>query len=192
MIRWICLLAILIGSLTAQGQKDETLFSESGIRLTGAWGGPTLGATLVDSDVVRQSGAQFALEFNKNLLLGWRTHRVDFPNLDSRQIDFSYNGLFLNYAPAAHKAFHPSFGFFASGGHVGFTGQSKNEQEDILVAQPEIGFEINAFRWMKVNISGGYRFAYFTGDEFQTIRDTDLSAPFAHLAFKFGFSWGGR
>ncbi len=186
------LLASLLFNVASQAQKDETLFSESGIRLTGAWGGPALGATLVDGDVVQQSGAQFALEFNKNLLLGWRTHQVDFPNIDARSTEMTYNGLFFNYMPSAHKAFHPSFGFFASGGRIGFSGQSNSEQEAILVAQPELGFELNAFRWMKVNVAAGYRFAAFTSDEFQEVENSDISAPFAHIAFKFGFSWSSR
>ena len=145
-------------------QKDETIFNATGIRLTGAWGGPILAGTLVDGDVVRQSGSIFALEFNKNLTIGWSSNNVGFPRVTSSRIDFSYNGLFLNYAPSSHKAIHPSFGMLASGGRFGLEAQDNREKNDIWVAQPHIGLEFNVFRWMKVQMLGGYRFAFFVGD----------------------------
>lgn len=178
----------LISTLSS-AQKDETVFSAKGIRLTGAWAGPLIGGTLFKDVVVRQTGTIFALEFNKNLTVGWRVNGVDFPNIDGGRVDFSYSGLFVNYAPASHKAIHPSFGLFASGGKIGFEAQTNQNKEDILVAQPEIGLEINAFRWLKVNVAGGYRFGFFVGDEFNTITNNDLSAPYAQIALKFGFSW---
>ncbi|MEM0992638.1 MAG: hypothetical protein AAGI49_06350 [Bacteroidota bacterium] len=179
-------------TLLLSAQKDETLFSATGIRLTGAWGGPVLAGTLVDGNIVRQSGSIFALEFNKNLTVGWSSNSVDFPSTTSGRVDFSFNGPFLNYAPAAQKAVHPSFGMLASGGRFGLVTQNNNQKNDIWVAQPHAGVEFNVFRWMKVQILGGYRFAFFVGDEFDGVSDSDLSAPFAALNAKFGFSWGTR
>ena len=171
-------------------QKDETLFSATGIRLTGAWGGPIIGGTLVDGNIVRQSGSIFALEFNKNLTVGWSSTSVDYPRVSSGRVDFSYNGPFLNYAPAAHKAVHTSFGMMVSGGRFGLEVQDNKDKSDIWVAQPHAGVEFNVFRWMKAQLLGGYRFGFFVGDGFDGVSDSDISEPFVSLSLKFGFSWG--
>lgn len=185
----LCLLLFAFTTLSF-AQTDETLFNATGIRLTGAWGGPVLAGTLVDGDIVRQSGSIFALEFNKNLTIGWSSNTVDFPRVASNQIDFSYNGPFLNYAPAAHKAIHPSFGMLASGGRFGLEVVDNKDKNDLWVAQPHLGLEANVFRWFKVQLLAGYRFAFFVGDEFEGVSSDDISAPFASLNMKFGFSWG--
>lgn len=191
--RFIFPFLFLISTL-ATAQTEETLFSAKGIRLTGAWAGPIIAGTMVNKKTVSQTGASFALEFNKNLRVGWRTNAVDFPKLDSinANIDFSYSGLFFNYAPASHKAIHPTFELFGGAGNMGFEAQDDQNKEDIWVAQPEIGLEINTFRWLKLGIAGGYRFAFFVGDEFEGLDNNNLSSPYAQIALRFGFSWGER
>jgi len=181
---------VLFNAIMLHAQRDQTLFSESGIRLTGAWAGPTVAGTLVGEDIVRQTGTSFALEFNKNLLIGWSNTTVGYPNTVGGNIDFSYRGLFMNYSPGAYKAIHPTFGILGAGGRFGLEAASKTEKSDIWVAQPQLGVEFNVFRWFKVGLTGGYRLAFFVGDEFENVSSKDLSEPFAALNFKFGFSWG--
>ncbi|MEL6719959.1 MAG: hypothetical protein AAFO82_21985 [Bacteroidota bacterium] len=185
----IFILTLLI-SLSISAQRDQTLFSEGGIRLTGAWGGPFVAGTLVDGNVVRQSGGMFGLEFNKNLFLGWGGNSVDYPSIDGASIDFSYSGLVLNYMPSAHKVIHPSFGILGGGGNFGASVATNKQKSDVWVGQPFAGVEFNLFRWMRVGLSAGYRFAFFVGEEFNGVDSNDLSAPYGALTFKFGFSWG--
>lgn len=182
-------IVIVFSTIALHAQRDQTLFSESGIRLTGAWAGPTLAGTLANENIVRQTGTAFALEFNKNLLIGWSNTIVDYPNIGS-SIDFSYRGLFLNYSPRAYKAVHPTFGMLGAGGRFGSKATSKKEQSNIWVAQPHLGVEFNVFRWFKLGLTGGYRLAFFVGNEFVSASSKDLSEPFVALNFKFGFSWG--
>ncbi|MEM8527366.1 MAG: hypothetical protein AAGG68_22185 [Bacteroidota bacterium] len=181
---------LFLMSFAGHAQKDQTIFNEGGIRLTGAWGGPYVGGTLIDGKIARQSGGMFGLEFNKNLVLGWGGNSVDYPSLDGASIDFSYSGLFLNYMPSAQKAVHPSFGILAGGGHFGAAAQNNKSKNDIWVGQPFAGVEFNLFRWCRVGVMGGYRFAFFVGEDFPNISTDDLSAPYGALTFKFGFSWG--
>lgn len=182
----------LLLSFSISAQRDQTLFSEGGIRLTGAWAGPVVAGTLVDGNLVRQTGGMFGLEFNKNLVLGWGTNNVDYPSIDGTSIDFSYSGLVLNYIPSSYKVIHPSFGILGGGGHFGAAALPNKQKSDVWVGQPFVGVEFNLFRWMRVGLSGGYRFAFFVGEEFKGINSNDLSAPYGALTFKFGFSWGNE
>lgn len=176
----------LLASLTLSAQRDETVLSKTSLRITGAWGGPTLGITNFEGESATVAGGYGGIEFNKEFFVGWGGATIDLPTLDDNfsNPDFDYNGLVLGYTPAAHKVIHPSFLVLAGTGKASF-----NSIDDrAWVIQPAVGGEINVLRWFRIGATGGYR--YVTGSELTILNDENLSGFFGELKFKFGFSWG--
>ncbi len=183
--------ALMIGMLTATmfAQRDETIFGKSGLRLTGAWGANTTNLTFFDDDFAVVSGGYGGLEFGKKLFIGWGGYSTtnDFnigSDVQNTDLNISYNGLMIGYAPFSHKAIHPKFTLLAGGGNLRMRGTGSDE---ILVFEPSAGVELNVFRWFRVGLDGGYRFVTNTDI---LVNDSEVSAPYGQVTFKFGWSWG--
>ena len=182
------LTACLLLSFAAQAQRDETLFGTSGLRLTGAWGASTVGWTKFENEYAAIRGGYGGLEFNKALFLGWggfdtNDDVVQGPN--NSRFDLSYNGFMVGYSPRAHSTFHPSFNLLTGSGRVDIAGEGRDK---IFVVQPSMGVEINVFRWFRFGADAGYRIV--TNTDNPALNDSDLSAFYGELKFKFGWSWG--
>jgi hypothetical protein len=174
---------------TLSAQKEQTLFGSSGLRLSGGWGASTTSLTFFKDDFAITTGGFGGLEFGKTVFLGWGGFRTtnDFriDKLTTDRVSMNYNGLMVGYAPKAHKAIHPQFMILGGGGRMSVRGEGTDE---IFVIQPSAGVELNVLRWFRIGLEGGYR---FVGDtDFNGIVDSDVSAPFGQLTFKFGYSWG--
>ncbi|MEL6864594.1 MAG: hypothetical protein AAFP19_09250 [Bacteroidota bacterium] len=172
----------------ASAQKEETIFGRSGLRLSGAWGGPQTMITRMGDDNALLNGGFGGLEFNKSVFIGWGAYRLEdnvrlMPQQD--QLDMDYNGLILGFNLAAHKAVHARAGVMGAFGDVGF---KDGPNDRIYVIQPSAGIEVNIFRWFHIELEGGYRFV--DGVETEGIVDSDLSDIYGAIRFKFGWSWG--
>ncbi len=180
------LLITLISILSIHAQRDETILNKTNLRITGAWGGPTLGITSYDGESTTVAGGYGGIEFNKEYFVGWGGATIDLPNLDANILkpDFDYNGLVLGYAPAAHRLIHPNFLLLVGTGKAQFNGLD----DKAWVVQPAIGGEVNVLRWFRIGASGGYR--YVNGSDLIGLSDENLSGFFGEIKLKFGFSWG--
>lgn len=184
---------LMIGlfAMTTFAQRDQTLFGKSGLGLSGAWGANTTNLTFFEDDFTVITGGYGGLEFGKTLFVGWGGYRTtnDF-KLGSQQqnddLSMSYNGLMLGYAPLSHKAIHPKFTVLAGGGNLRVRGEGS---DDILVIEPAVGAEINVLSWFRVGLDAGYRFVTATD---LLVNDSNASAPFGQITFKFGYSWGRK
>jgi hypothetical protein len=190
MKRWmLSLLVIAALSTTMFGQREETLFGNSGLRLSGAWGGSSTGLTFFDEDYAVTTGGFGGLEFGKNVFVGWGGYRTtnafDIDDFQNDRLKMRYSGLMLGYMPMAHKAIHPKIMLLTGGGKLDIPGE---DTDRIFVVQPSVGFELNVLRWFRLAVDGGYRVVL--DNDLIGISDQDLSAPFAEVTFKFGFSWG--
>ena len=95
------------------------------------------------------------------------------------------HGLMLGYAPKATKVVHPVFLLITGPAEA----RIRREAEDkVWMVQPAIGLEVNGTRWFRIAAELGYRF--ISNTDFQQLSDTDFSAPYAGIRFKFGWSWG--
>ena len=183
--------ALMIGllAITTFAQRDETIFGKSGLRLTGAWGASTTNLTLFEDDFAVITGGYGGLEFGKSIFIGWGGYGTsnDFrigTDLQNTDLNLDYNGLMLGYAPLAHRAIHPKFTILAGSGNLRIRGEGT---DNVLVVEPGIGLELNVFRWLRVGLDGGYRFVTNTD---LLVNDSDISAAYGQLTFKFGYSWG--
>ncbi len=181
-------IAFLFFTTTTHAQKDETLFNQTGIRLTGVWGGPSYDVSRIGDENIVHRGGQFGFEFNKSILVGWRNvnleDQITFEE-GSRVTDLDYNTFMLGYAMKPHRVFHPQFMLAAGAGDINIAGEGRDR---VVVIEPSAGVEINVFRWFRIGLNGGYRI--FTGTDFANLNDGDLSRPYGEIKFKFGWSWG--
>ena len=180
------LFIVLFSILSIYAQKDETVLNRTNLRITGAWGGPTLGITAYDGENATVAGGYGGIEFNKEYFVGWGGAVIDLPKIDANlsNPDFDYNGLVLGYSPAAHRVIHPSVLVLVGTGKAQFNGIS----DKAWVIQPSVGGEVNVLRWFRVGATGGYR--YVNGSDLTSLTDSNLSGFFGEIKFKFGFSWG--
>lgn len=179
-------LLLLVITTMSVAQKDQTIFDISSIKFTGAWGGPHIGISGYDGDVVFQSGVFAELEFNKNLIVGWQTYRFEIPDLSPNEDDFTYNGLVLGIIPYADKAIHPRASVSFGPGSIDLV--NSGAKDNVFVIQPSGGVEANVFQWFRIGAIVGYR-AVLDSDV-ANVSNQDLSSFFGELRFKFGFSWG--
>ena len=181
---------LLFTGIALFGQRDETLFGEAGLRLTGAWGGTLAGITDFGGENAVTRGGFGVLEFNKTLLAGFggvnTSETVKFDNGQRKNFDLDYGGLLLGFVPKSYRAIHPKFSFLMGGGKVKIDGEGDDK---IFVVQPAAGAEVNVFRWFKLSLEGGYRFV--SDSSFDPPANEDLSGFFGELKFRFGWSWRG-
>jgi hypothetical protein len=185
-LAFIFALTILGTSLFAQ--RDETLIGKTGLKLTGAWGGAHIGMVGFDGGNSALGGGFFGLEFSKSLFLGYMGSSGSASttyNGNKRNYDIEYGGFLVGYAYKPYKVIHPRVNFLMGSGSL----KVKDKPDDyIFVVQPSAGVEVNVFRWFRLGLEGGYRFVSNT--DLPKPNDGDVSAAFAQLSFRFGWSWG--
>jgi hypothetical protein len=179
----------IIFTLNIFAQKEETLFGYGGLRLTGIWGGPSSGTSNYGENNVFHNGGFIGMEFNNSIFLGWGWYRINdrvlFNDLPAQNFNMKYSGFMLDVSALPNKVVHPKFGMLIGNGtyEIQFEGRDR-----VFLLQPAAGIEVNVFRWWHLSLEGGYRMAF--NSEYDNLTDADLSAWFAELKFRFGFSWG--
>ena len=169
-------------ALIMNAQSEQTLFNNSGLELTGIWGGNTSNINENQDDYGVFHGGFFQLEFNQDYTIGWQGY-----GLNDQDLEMDFNGVTFGYAIDSYRTFHPTFSVFAGGGKFK-TQDERRIKDDVFAIQPSLGLEINVARWFRLGLEGGYRFVFDT--DIPGYNDTDVSEPFLGLRMKFGFSWG--
>lgn len=164
--------------------KEETIFSNSSIDLTGIWGGSTNGLVEFNNNFSLNNSGYFLFEINNDILIGWSGYGSGtvIENGDMAQI--GGNDLVLGYAFNSGKSIHPVV--YAKGGR-GSLKINEQKVDKVTVFEPSVGVEVNVLRWFRVGFEGGYRFV--TNVDTNGLNDNDFSSPVVGLRLKFGWSW---
>jgi hypothetical protein len=182
-------LCVFLLSISLMAQKEETVFGYSGLRLTGIWGGPSSGTSNYGESNVFHNGGFIGLEFNNSIFLGWGWYKIRdavlFPDLPPQNFNLNYSGFMLGVSALPNKVVHPKFSLLVGPGTYEFQFEGRDR---LFHMQPAAGIEVNIFRWWHLSLEGGYRMAI--NSNYLNLSDSDLSAWFAELKFRFGFSWG--
>lgn len=177
-------LLAVVAITTTSAQKERTI----GNGLSGIWGGPKYQYATFGETASLMRGGSFGFEFGKSLYAGWSHYRLiedlDWDQLQTQPFEFESYGGNLGYSFKSYKAIHPVLTLDVSRGRI----RSNGSVDRVLVMQPSAGVEINIFRWLHLNLEGGYRFVGDTNIE--GLSDDKLSGAFAQASFKFGWSWG--
>ena len=172
-------------------QREETLFNQTRLDLTGFWFSDSHNFTFLDEDTEYFSGGNFAFEFGRSLMVGWAWQRMkdSYPlPTENGVYDLQHRGLLLGYAPATTKVLHPYMSAVIGGGRIEFDDNNSLSRDRVFVLQPAVGLEVNVFRWFRVGAEGGYRLV--SDVDGGGLQSGDVSKPFAQLQLLFGYSWG--
>jgi hypothetical protein len=181
----IFVILFLFSTLTYTQQKEETVFGNASINLTGIWGGSTNGLVEFNNNFSLSNTGYFLFEVNNDLLIGWSGYGNGSNLVNGDRAQIGGNDLVLGYAFRSNKAIHPIV--YAKGGR-GTLKINEEKVDKVTVFEPSIGLEINVFRWFRLGLEGGYRFV--TNVDAIGLNDTDFSSPVVGLRLKFGWSWG--
>lgn len=188
------LLILTFGLLIAgamYAQREETLFNQTRLDLTGFWFTDSHNFTFLDEDTEYFSGGNFAFEFGRSLMLGWSWQRMkDSYRLPSENgvYDLRHRGLLIGYAPGTTKVIHPYLSAVIGGGRINFDDSTSLSRDRVFVLQPAAGLEVNVFRWFRLGAEGGYRLV--SDVDGGGLQSSDVSKPFVQLQLRFGYSWG--
>ena len=182
-------LALLFSTLSVFAQREETVLGERGWGLSGLWGGYTHAYTSYDNTDGFNRGGFFGFEFGKSLFVGWTQYSlrddITLGNGENQKFDFRFRGGKIGYAFLPYKAVHPVLNVEIGRGRASLQNEGN---DDLFIIQPAAGVEINVFRWFRLGLEGGYRFA--RNSDYVSLNDQDLSGAFGKATLKFGFSWG--
>jgi len=180
----IFIFSLLITTIAFSQNREETLFRNSSIDLTGVWGGSTNGLVEFNNNFSLSNSGYFLFEVNNNLLIGWSGYGsgTNLDNGDKAQI--GGHDLVLGYTFNSHRSIHPVV--YAKGGR-GSLKINEQKVDKVTVFEPSVGIEVNVFRWLRMGLEGGYRFV--TNVDANGLNDNDFSSPVVGLRMKFGWSW---
>ncbi len=178
---------MLAGQVFLSAQRDETLFGNNTLDLTGVWYSWTQNFSFFEDDTEYFGGGSIDFEFGKSLTIGWAWQRMkDFSPLaeSSREFKMKHRGFQIAYSPNAGRAIHPRVGVYAGRGRIELDGE---DVDRIFGITPSGGVELNVTSWFRLGAEAGYRFV--TDVDVRGRDSSDFSTPFAQLQLRFGFSW---
>jgi hypothetical protein len=174
----------------------------------GGYGAPAVKITAVNGEAAIMPGIQGGWVINHSFVIGAAgfglATRQDAPigmRVDGRPstLEMGYGGLRLGYLVMPKSVVHLGFGLLIGGG--GVAGLSKDElpvihngdlhyerrvdnSDAFFVTEPEIEVEINVADFMRVAVSGSYRFV--AGIESTGLSSWDIAGPAGGVALRFG------
>lgn len=197
LLRRAALAALLSASIPSlAAAQDETLFG-SGPRDIGGFGGPIFRVTQVAGETMAIGGGGGGLLLNRRFIIGGMgvggTTNVDAIIAGSPlrgEMDFGYGGLMLGVVTRPSKLVHATYGLTLGGGGISVWPDDmrprnpSDSTEYFGIAEPQVGVELNVFKWMRLGVTGGYRFVF--GAEVPKLVDDNLSGASGSIVFKFG------
>ena len=181
----ITMLGFLTFCLQAQ---DETIFNNA--RIVGAFGAPIVEFSQIGKDRVVSSGGGGGILINGFFLGAYGISSTDFnylANTGYYRADLVHGGFWLGFSHLKHKAIHP-YGSLKVGWGV-TKATDFDFDESVFVLSPDIGIELNIFRWFRIAATAGYRYVDGINSE-QSFKADDYRSFTGGLTFRFG--WFGH
>jgi hypothetical protein len=106
-------------------------------------------------------------------------------------VSMGVGGLWLGYTPRMHKLIHPysSLKIGWGGVHVQRPNAGPNDEkfsDRITLIQPELGVEVNVTLWLRIVLSGGYRYVHGVDRLPGGLSSEDFRSFTGNLTFRFG------
>ena len=182
---------LLASGLFAQ-EKHQTLFGNA--RIVGGFGGPIFEYGLLNGQFGTRAGGGGGLVVGDFFIGGFGMGTSDFAEVDLDPqiytIDLGYGGFWLGYTPLTRKVIHP-FGSLKVGWGTASLEYQKDDdwitgyEENIFSLTPEVGLELNIFRWFRISATGGYRFVN-GADGLPDLDSRDFRSFIGTLTLRFG------
>ena len=156
------LMFLVLSFLALQGfGQTETLFNRA--RVVGAFGAPITEFSQFKGDYIVSTGGGGGLIIDDFFIGGYGMGTVDINEFieDNEEIEMemAHGGFWLGYTNRSYKLVH----IFAStklgwgGIDIEIDDQGYRTNDNIFVVTPELGIELNVFRWFKIAGTVGYR-----------------------------------
>lgn len=182
--------ALLLTVSFLSAQRDQTLFS--GNNRTGAFGAPIfeyydLGK---GGDFSIASGGGGALILGDFFIGGYGIGDINLVEIienERADIDLAHGGIWLGATPFQQSALHPYMSVRVGWGaaDIEIDDNNFNRGDRFFVLSPEVGLEVNVFRWFRVAGTVGYQ--WYNGlDDAAQFGSIDLNNLRAGLTLRFG------
>jgi hypothetical protein len=186
-------LALLL-SMPLFGQQEEVVFDR--VKVHGGFGGPFIEMTSMDDQSGVMVGGGGGVILN-DFFLGGFGQGGSFAEYVADggllyPINFGFGGLWLGYTVPSHKAFHFFSSLKIAGGSISLTEDRDDNantlfDETVFVAQPEVGAEVNLFKWLRIALTGNYRIVSgIQPKNLAGLNNRDFNAGGMALTFRFG------
>ena len=180
------LLVILTLCSLQLAAQHETLLGN--VNSIGGFGGPMVEIGSINGEVGADVGGGGALMF-ENLFLGGYGLGTKYPDIrvddELYEIRYKQGGFWLGYVAKPDKLVHIYSSLRLGWGKAQLRQDNDPIYSDRLFAMtPELGFEVNLTRFMKVGVTGGYR--WISGVNLPSLDSNDFSSPVGLLTFRFG------
>lgn len=184
------LIVMLLSFLAVQGfGQTETLFNRA--RVIGAFGGPIVEFSEFKGESITSQGGGGGLIIDDFFIGGYGigSFQIDDLTDDNNEVEMEmgHGGFWLGYTFRSYKLVH----IFAStklgwgGIDISIDDEGFESNDNIFVISPELGVELNIFRWFKIAGTAGYR--QVTGvNEALGQTNEDFSGLTGTLTFRFG------
>ncbi len=175
--------------------QHETIFGDA--RVVGGFGSPIFEFGL-GNDLSTSSGGGGGVVIGNAFLGGYGMASVNLEDLlndnDIKELEIGHGGFWLGYTYKPYRLVHlystAKIGWGAVNIRVDNGFDPFDEDTDqIFVLTPELGLEVNIFKWFRVAGAAGYRWVNGTNGK-GMYEDEDFSGTVASLTLRFG--WFGR
>lgn len=188
------LVAILLLAASCLRAQDETQTLFGDARVVGGFGGPIFEFGNLNDQYGSNAGGGGAVVFRQFFLGGFGMGSTDYATTeykgDEYEIDLGYGGFWLGYTPLTQKVIHPYASLRIGWGDVELVIPDSDEvafEDNVFCLVPEIGLELNIFRWFRISAAGGYRYvAGASGLPDGVIDSQDLRSFCGFLTLRFG------
>ncbi len=195
MKNWILTLALFLGGMTLYGQSHETLFGKS--RIIGAFGSPIVEYNFAQDDTQVSVGGGGALIVGDFFFGGYgmgSTNHTRINDVDPFKVDLGHGGFWVGGTYPSHKLIHLFSSVKVGWGAVNikFFDDNVRVDDNVFVLEPELGFELNIFRWFRIAATGHYRWVDGINPSVSGIDENFYNGFGANLTFRlggFGNNW---
>ena len=174
---------VLLTSSSLSAAQEKTLLG-GGLE-SGGFGAPVVKFSDVGGDFAVFAGGRGGWIINHTLVLGGGGYGVanalgDFDFPFERGIEFGYGGFEVEYINRSDELVHFSICTLIGAGGATYL---FDRTDTVFVLEPAANLMLNVTSFFRIGAGGGYRFV--TAADLD-LTNSDLSAPFGVLTFKFG------
>ncbi len=160
------------------------LFSQSSHTDHTGFGGPTFNNTMIAGKWTMEVGGLGGGFVNERFYIGGGGFALNHKQ-NQREYELGYGGLMLGYLWQAKDRTALNLYLIGSYGSIVEKNEGFREiSDDFWALKPTIEVDFLLTKWLRIGVGGGFR--WVMGSNISTLKDSDLSAPYAGITLRFG------
>ncbi|MEM9919092.1 MAG: hypothetical protein AAF990_13405 [Bacteroidota bacterium] len=173
---------------TLNAQQTETLFNRA--RVIGAFGAPIVEFGIGDGSKIGGSvGGGGALIIDNFFIGGYGMGSSDIDDLfndDEFELSLGHGGFWVGFTTPSHKLIHLYSSLKVGWGaiNIRYSNDDFEASDGVFVVTPDLGLEVNIFRWFRVGTTIGYRFV--DGISSTDVNKDDFRGLIGGITFRIG------